>query len=369
MINPLASGDNSGRCVRCGIVPSESRMPANMLEEAQPALVFAQFSHGAKQERRRKLAPFHAAPETIPCKPMAYKDSLFRSIFGNEKSALGLYNAVHGASHDPRETEVVINTLSETLWTPRKNDLSFLINRSLVVVAEHQSTINENMPYRMLQYVCRLFENGIASKKTVYKQALVKHARPRFIVLLNSAAAFPDRKKMRLSDSFERAAGFDGVSLELEIDVYNVNEGRNSGILEACDELKGYAYFVRRVRLREKELAGRGEKPGGEEATKAAIKLAIQDCKSADLLREFWENMSQEELNMLVNEWDMETALEVREEEGFEKGMGVGMEKGMEKGVETVAANALAEGLPLELIRKLTGLDTETITGLSPRAR
>ena len=92
-----------------------------------------------------------------------------------------------------------------------------------------------------------------------------------------------------------------------------------------------------------------------------AIKLAIQDCKSADLLREFWENMSQEELNMLVNEWDMETALEVREEERFEKGM--------EKGVETVAANALAEGLPLELIRKLTGLDTETITGLSPRAR
>ena len=59
--------------------------------------------------------------------------------------------------------------------------------------------------------------------------------------------------------------------------------------------------------------------------------------------------------NMLANEWDMETALEVREEEGFERGM------------ETVAMNALAEGIPIELVRKITGLDTETITSLSQR--
>ena len=73
------------------------------------------------------------------------------------------------------------------------------------------------------------------------------------------------------------------------------------------------------------------------------------------MLREFWENMSKEELNMLANEWDMKTALEVREEEGFERG------------VETVAVNALAKGLPFELIHELTGLDTETITSLSQR--
>jgi len=314
---------------------------------------------------------------------MAYKDSLFRSIFDNEKSALALYNAVHGTSLDARDTEVVMNTLSETLWTPRKNDLSFLINRGLVVIAEHQSTINENMPYRMLQYVCRLFENGLENKKAVYRKALVRHARPRFIVLLNSAAAFPDHKKMRLSESFEQVAGFDGVALELEIDVYNVNEGRNSSILEACAELKGYAFFVSRVGAHEKELAAQGDGSGGAERTVKAIRLAIEDCKNANLLREFWENMSQEELNMLTNEWNMETALEVREEEGFERGVGVGMEKGvgigmergvgigMEKGMgigmETVAVNALAKGLPFELIHELTGLDTETITSLSQR--
>ena len=68
---------------------------------------------------------------------------------------------------------------------------------------------------------------------------------------------------------------------------------------------------------------------------------------------------------MLANEWDMATALEVREEEGFERGVRLGEERG----VETIAANALAKGLPFELIRELTGLDAETITGLSKRAR
>ena len=308
---------------------------------------------------------------------MAYKDSLFRSIFGNRKSALALYNAVHGTSYDPADTEVVINTLGETLWTQRKNDLSFLVNRTLVVVAEHQSTINENMPYRMLQYVCRLFEAGITDKKAVYRKTLVRHPRPRFILFFNGTAAFPDNKRMRLSDSFEQVAGFEDASLELEIDVYNVNEGRNRSIMESCEELKGYARFVLRTRLHERELTALGDGRSRAEITLAAVRLAIRDCRDAGLLSEFWDTMRQEEINMLANEWDMQTALEVEREEGFEKGVEKGIEKGIEKGmekgmvrgVETVAVNALAKGLSFELIRELTGLDTETITGLSQRGR
>ena len=75
--------------------------------------------------------------------------------------------------------------------------------------------------------------------------------------------------------------------------------------------------------------------------------------------------MSQEEIKMLVNEWDMETALEVSAEEGFERGMGVGMERG----VENVAVNALAKGYSIEQVYEITGLDTETITCLSERLR
>jgi len=314
--------------------------------------------------------------------PMAYKDSLFRSIFNNERSALALYSAVSGESLIADETEVAMTTLAETLWTPRKNDLSFTVNGSLVVIAEHQSTINENMPYRMLQYVCRLFESGIADKKVVYRKALVRHPRPRFIVFFNGSEPCDDHSQMLLSDSYESPlpGGYAGKALELAVDVYNVNEGRNSAIMGACGELKGYAFFVSRAKRLEKEIAEQNEGLSRGETTLKAIRQAIRDCKGAGLLAEFWEKMSQEDVNMLANDWNFETALEVEREEGFEKGMkrgmergrveGMerGMERGREEGVETVAVNALAKGLSFELIRELTGLDTETITSLSQRA-
>jgi len=53
----------------------------------------------------------------------------------------------------------------------------------------------------LLQYVCRLFEAGVTDKKAVYRKTLVRHPRPRFIPFFNGAAAFPDRKRMWLSES------------------------------------------------------------------------------------------------------------------------------------------------------------------------
>ena len=71
---------------------------------------------------------------------------------------------------------------------------------------------------------------------------------------------------------------------------------------------------------------------------------------------------------MLMTEWNFDDALAVRFEEGLEKGMEQGIEKGMEqgieKGIEKTARNALANGLSLELIQTITGLDMETIKHL-----
>jgi hypothetical protein len=42
-----------------------------------------------------------------------------------------------------------------------------------------------------------------------------------------------------------------------------------------------------------------------------------------------------------------------------------GLEKGLEKGMEKVARNALAKGIPAELVCDITGLDMDTITSLA----
>jgi len=144
---------------------------------------------------------------------MAYKDSLFRSIFDNAESALALYRALDGGSSLPEGARVEMNTLGESLWSSRRNDLSFILDDSLIVIAEHQSTVNENMPYRMLRYACRLLDGTVVDGKALYRSARVPIPRLRFITLYNGQAQFPDRKTMLLSEAYRNGAGYDGISL------------------------------------------------------------------------------------------------------------------------------------------------------------
>jgi hypothetical protein len=285
---------------------------------------------------------------------MAYKDSLFRSLFGNEKAALELYNALHGTDYSERDARITINTLGESLFTLQKNDLSFILNGRLVVLVEHQSSINENMPFRFLYPILRIFENGIPDKKMVYRKAMIKLPRPEFIVLYNGTAPFPDRKILRLSDAYEQVEGYDKINLQLEVQVYNINEGRNAETVTRCEELRGYAYFVHRARYHEAEERKRGALPE-KDIKLTAVKKAIQDCKDKGLLTGFWEKLTPEEINMLVTEWDMTTALEVEREEGYEKGREEGLEEGLEKGLEKgheEVLELLSRGYTLEAIKE-----------------
>jgi len=281
---------------------------------------------------------------------MAYKDSLFRSLFGNERAALELYNALHGTDYSERDTRITINTLNESFFTPHKNDLSFLINGKLVVLVEHQSSINENMPFRFLQPIARIFENNIPDKKAIYRKALIKLPRPEFIVLYNGTAPFPDREILRLSDAYEQVEGYEKNNLELEVTVYNINEGRNAETVSRCEELRGYAYFVHRVRCHEAEEREKGE-TAEKDVRLIAVKKAIQDCKDKSLLADFWGTLTMEDVNMLVAEWDMTTALEVEREEGYEKGREEGREEGLERGHAEVL-ELLSKGYTLEAIKE-----------------
>jgi len=53
--------------------------------------------------------------------------------------------------------------------------------------------------------------------------------------------------------------------------------------------------------------------------------------------------------NMLLTEWNWDDALAVRYEEGIEKGH------------EVIARNAIAKGVPLELINDISGIDINTL--------
>jgi len=65
-------------------------------------------------------------------------------------------------------------------------------------------------------------------------------------------------------------------------------------------------------------------------------------------------------MNMLMNEWNWDDALDVRYEEGREEGL----ERGLEQGMVITARNALAKGIPVETIQEITGLGIDAIRNL-----
>jgi hypothetical protein len=293
-----------------------------------------------------------------------YKDSVFSFLFSDPDVLRELYGALAGLTLPP-DVPVTINTLRDVLFMDRVNDLSFTIGGTLVILVEHQSTINPNMAIRLLMYIARVYEK-ILGDKNLYASRALAIPRPEFFVLYNGTAPYPDEQGLKLSDSFLNPASLglpekESPALDLVVRVININQGRNEGIVRRCTVLNGYSAFVARVREYEKELGGK------EEALKAAIKY----CREHDILKEFLERHSSEVMNMLLTEWNWDDALAVRYEEGREEGIETGREeglvKGLEKGREETARKALMKGMTPEDVSEITGLDLETVAKIAGR--
>jgi len=231
-----------------------------------------------------------------------HKASVFSLLFGEPPAALELYNAVTGQNYPP-DTKIEIVTLSNALFKGQLNDVAFVVDDRLVVLIEHQSTINNNIPLRMLMYLGREYER-ITKGKDLYREKLIKIPTPEFIVLYNGRDEFPDFKELRLSDAFKtKGKG----NLELVASVYNINKGRNADIANKSPVLNGYNELIAEVNKNREtmELA-------------EAIVAAIKSCVERNILVYFLEKYASEVLNMLFTEWNLDDAIAVRCEEARE---------------------------------------------------
>lgn len=233
-----------------------------------------------------------------------YKDTLFRMLFDDKESLLGLYNAVNGTDYDNAE-DLEISTLENAIYMNMKNDVSFVFDFSLNLY-EHQSTVNPNMPLRDLFYVSSMLQK-IVKKEDLYRLALVKIPTPRFIVFYNGTEEQPERREYRLSDAFQQET--EKPELELAVTVLNINPGKNEKLLESCGLLKGYMQYVETVRgyLAETDI-------------EEAVSLAVDECIAKGVLAEFLSKNKAEAIAVSIFEYDEEAHLKNLFEEGKAKG-------------------------------------------------
>ena len=279
-----------------------------------------------------------------------YKDSVFTSLFSNPALLRELYCALRGVSLPP-DIPISINTLENVLFMDFNNDISFEIGGKLVVLIEHQSTINPNMALRFLLYISRVLEKRIKGR-TLYSTKPVSIPYPEFYVLYNGPEKLPDEQILKLSDLFSNSKDL-GIPertyplLELEVKVININEGRNEKIVNRCRMLYEYSVLMAKIRYFRKEQNNLEE----------AVKEAIVYCQRNAILKEYLEIYGSEVLNMILTEWNTEDAIAFAREEGRETGHEEGLEAGEQKKALEIARNLKEAGISEKIIFQTTGLN------------
>ena len=249
-----------------------------------------------------------------------YKDSVFSSYFGeNNARMVELYNAIENKNY-PLDTPVIKNTLEDALYKDRINDLSFVLDGQILVLLEHQSTINNNMALRMLMYVGRLYEKIVNENgdlaKAIYGEKQLSIPVPKLVVLYNGKEDMPEHTEQYLSDLFMIKQ--EKVQLELKIDVYNINYDKDSELLSKSQSIYEYSTFIHCAN--EKRAAGLSREE--------AVKQAMRECIESDIMAEYLLKNGSEVTNMLYFEWKEEDALKYAKEEGYEDGYDAGKVEG-----------------------------------------
>lgn len=234
-----------------------------------------------------------------------YKDTVFSDLFYRDRDAkkniLSLYNALYDEHlTDPEQVQLI--RLENTLFMDLYNDSAFSVGDRRIVLSEHQSTINYNLPLRDLLYIAGEYEQFFPTDIR-YKKKAVQIPTPDFITFYNGLEDFPAEATMRLSDSFIEKEP--SRSLELVVQVININPKKQHPILNKCPVLRDYSFLVEETR-----------NYGGD---KEALTKAVKACLDRGILVDYLLRKGKRAVNMLFAEYDYDTDIAVQRQEAAEE--------------------------------------------------
>ena len=297
-------------------------------------------------------------------------DSAFTLLFNNEKYVVDLYEFLTGIRLEPHTIESV--RLKDDLFRSRLyNDVSFVTHdNQLLVLIEHQSTLNPNMAFRILEYYVKLASENMKKRNvTLFGTKAVQIPKARFFVVYNGKGKMPELPLLDLGDVQVKAtvknihfealpdqsktntvAGYARfVELAREVDsAYEaldllLEEGYLQEFLSDKERKKMFA----EVYSYDNELRYEGLQKGRQEGLQEGLQKGRQEG-----LQEGLQKGQQEGL-----------------QEGLQKGQQEGLQEGLQKGQQEkaieIAQASLANGLDVEMIALITGLEIEKIKSLA----
>ncbi|MBQ3727140.1 MAG: hypothetical protein II902_08755 [Selenomonadaceae bacterium] len=267
-----------------------------------------------------------------------YRDGMFRDYFSDKRRLLSLCNLLTGEdATDPNE--IIINTLDGVFFDSFKNDISCLFRGKFLVIVEHQSTVNENMPLRILFYAAELLKQYVDGRKgKLYAEQRITLPEPKFFVFYNGSKAEAAYREMRLSEAFGKR-----TCLEVVVEHYNINAGMNDEFVSRDADLNDYCTFINLVR----EFKAQGMD------LEHAIAAALKYCLEHGIMVEYLLSRKKELASMLALEYDAELARQALLERG--------REEGREEREQEMVKGLLAINLSMKKIARVVGWTEEEV--------
>jgi len=271
-----------------------------------------------------------------------YRDNILRKLCQDKSRAIELCNAITGSNYQA-DAKVKLHELENSLvW--RYNDTAIEVEDELLVMIEHSTTVSPNIPLRLLSYVTDILYTWIVITDELYSSKILKIPTPKFYLLYNGTEVLKE-KTLKLSAAFETDGGEN--SIELVVNVIDINYLSGDVVLNNSESLKGYAYLIEQIRIYMNRGLPRDK----------AIQAAINHCIETNVLAEFLTINYKEVADMLNLQYDQDAEFRAIRKDAKEEGR----EEEREKRNLEIVKNGLDNNIPIETISVMTGLSIEEI--------
>lgn len=288
-------------------------------------------------------------------------DKIFKLILAEKKQAIELINKVLNLSPKLTEKEIerystehidylLRESASDFIYKMKQMDIFFLL--------EHQSTIDYNMPKRILEYEVEIIKEAVKGKKLTKNN----HKLPTVIPIVIYTGSRKWNVEKYIQECQVILQGAERVNLG-EYYVIDVNDYSN-------EELEKDELFLSKVLLLEKlkreediiqvldRIIHTEKDSDNQEILKRVIAFILKGKISTKNIEERLKKLEKEEPDMVIE------VLQKENERQRKIGIREGVKQGIRQATSNIAQKMLQLGIKPEDIEKVTGLTKEEIKKL-----
>ena len=268
------------------------------------------------------------------------KDSVFLDLFQNKSYLLKLYRTLHPEDTTATEDSLTDVTITNVLTDNLYNDLGFIVNNKLLILAEAQSTWTVNILVRVLLYLAQSYHEYFQRTcQDYYKSRKVKMLKPElYVIFTGNKGRKPD--KISFSKEF-----FEGADIDIEVKAKVIYES------DTDDIINQYIIFC-------KVFNEQTKKHG---MTQKAVTETIRICKDRNVLKEYLLEREKEVVTIMMSLFDDEQIMKsfIRSEryEAAQESARETAKKLIKKGKMTL--DEIADCVPLLSLDELKEIEAE----------